>query len=211
MAGKRANIPIGERFGRLIVLDRRENKKGPHVLCSCRCDCGTEIITRLNRLISGDTKSCGCLKRELARSMVKKGLNRTHGLYGTGAHTTWSQMIQRCKNKNNPAYKDYGGRGISICKEWEKFENFHNDMGDRPIGLELDRRNNDGNYEPNNCRWVTPKINARNRRTTILSMEKAVLIRKEAKKTGITHKKLAKRYGVSKSTIAKITCGDQWV
>lgn len=92
--------------------------------------------------------------------------NYTHKLSNTSTYTVWRQMKNRCLKKDNKDYERYGARGISICKDWLKFENFVYDMGERPAGLQLDRINNNGNYEKNNCRWVTPKENCNNRRSS---------------------------------------------
>lgn len=89
----------------------------------------------------------------------------THGLTNTKTHHIWTGMRQRCRDANTPAYQHYGGRGIKVCERWRTFENFVADMGECPDGMELDRRDNDGDYEPSNCRWATKKMQARNRRT----------------------------------------------
>ncbi len=106
-------------------------------------------------------------------AMLKPATNRnpadwstTHGLSKTSAYKTWGGMIQRCTNLNNDSYRHYGGRGITVCKEWLKFEGFYRDMGDRPEGMSLDRIDPNGNYEPSNCRWTTSLDQQRNRRDT---------------------------------------------
>lgn len=138
----------GYRFGRLVALvkDYRTRK------WLCVCDCGSFSTVSIYKLWDGLTKSCGCLNRD--NSSVRK---TTHGLSKSSrAYHTWYGMRQRCQNKNSPKYPRYGGRGITVCERWEAFENFLQDMGEPPKGTSLDRVNNDGNYEPSNCRWATP-------------------------------------------------------
>lgn len=112
----------------------------------------------------GDTSSCGCLRIE--KIQMVGFLNKTHGeaTKKTLTYTSWSAMKNRCYNKNYNRYKDWGGRGIKICKRWMKFENFLEDMGQRKKGTTLDRINNNGNYTPNNCRWATAVQQIANRR-----------------------------------------------
>lgn len=129
----------------------------------CRCDCGKETHVIGKVLKRGDTKSCGCFANQQRR--LRK---LTHGLTGTRTHRVWWNIINRCNNPNVKSYKDYGGRGIRVCERWLRLENFVADVGLAPADLEIDRIDNDGNYEPGNCRWVTREVNARTRRSTIL-------------------------------------------
>ena len=161
------NISIGERFGRLVsknyVSGSRKIKSG----WMCVCDCGTEHFVVTNKLISGHTKSCGCIVSENGHIL---GLSRkTHGRARANDPTykAWSSAKYRC-SKNSAKYKSrYYDRGIIVCDRWiNSFESFYVDMGDKPEGLSLDRKDNDGNYDPTNCRWATDKQQQRNRTNT---------------------------------------------
>jgi len=150
---------IGKTFGRLKVLSF-SHRHATHRYYECACECGLTKMIRSSDLRYGKSKSCGCLSKDASRLR-----NTTHGLSGTRAHISWHAMIDRCINIENVRFKDYGGRGIRVCESWlESFENFHKDMGDRPEGMSLDRINNNGNYEASNCKWSTPKEQAKNRR-----------------------------------------------
>jgi len=148
----------GKQFGRLFVLQQMAAVAG-RTMFECRCDCGALVSVRAENLRKGETQSCGCYRRDALAD-----LRRTHGLRHSITYKSWHMMHQRCSNPNNGAYKNYGGRGISICERWNKFENFHADMGDRPPGKSIDRIDNDGNYSQENCRWATPLQQNRNKK-----------------------------------------------
>lgn len=166
---------LGLRFGRLRVVGRAKMPTRPsgHLLSvwRCCCDCGQVTVVTTHKLRSGNTQSCGCLFKEI----VSRGAKRTHGFSsGHPLYETWKQMVARCHLPATNSYANYGARGISVCDRWRYGENgkhgfelFISDMGKRPDGLTLDRINNDGNYEPDNCRWATAKEQGRNRRITV--------------------------------------------
>jgi hypothetical protein len=181
-----------------------QNKWG-HPLILCECRCGTRKVISDWKVKHGKTRSCGCLqRRQAAKQCVVMVVNHTtHGESRRGNRTvefmTWEGMRRRCRNPKLKNFKFYGGRGISVCDRWQTFENFLADMGRRPgPGHSLDRINNDGNYEPGNCRWATHKEQARNRRSnkyTLLNGERFTLA-EAAEKTG---KKYDAFYRMSRS------------
>lgn len=147
---------VGQKFGRLTVLKEAGRNKYLDVKWLSICVCGNEKISLGYQLTSGNTKSCGCLHLEQARIQGKiLGLKTTHGMYGSREYRSWCALKQRCSNPKTENYKNYGGRGIRFCKRWETFENFYADMGKRPENTSIDRIDNDGNYEPGNCKWST--------------------------------------------------------
>lgn len=156
-----------QRFGRLIAVRREVVQGRTDTYWFCRCDCGTEKLITAGNLRRGLIQSCGCLHSEITRRRSTR-----HGAASGGGMTSeyriWIEMRQRCTNPKSNRYYSHGGRGIKVCKRWEKFETFLNDMGARPKGTQLDRRNNDGDYKPSNCRWATRKEQARNKRNNRL-------------------------------------------
>lgn len=160
---RRADIPIGTVFGRLTVQyrERGRNKFGQY-RWSCMCSCGTPVSVTASALQSGGTRSCGCLREEYYSTHQRHGHGRAARRSAT--YRSWDHMIQRCTNPSNDNYRYYGGRGINVCPRWRDFSMFLADMGERPFGRSLDRIENDGNYEPGNCRWATAKEQQRNQR-----------------------------------------------
>jgi hypothetical protein len=153
------NNYLGMRFGKLQVISRAANNYRGRGMWQCLCDCGKENIVEGAALKRGHTKSCGCLVGEKLGA-----LNRQHGLSWTPEWKIWVAMNRRCNDKGLPQYKDYGGRGISVCDRWKDFALFLKDMGAKPKGMSLDRIDVNGNYEPGNCRWACSKTQARNTR-----------------------------------------------
>lgn len=165
MPPKRTILRIGSRHGRLKTIRQVEGAK--HTRYLFRCDCGNEKEIDSSPVARGITASCGCL---ISEAVILRSLSHGHNQRGKRSTTynVWSGMLSRCSNYLHPGYKNYGGRGITVCKRWESFENFLTDMGCRPAGMSIDRINNDGNYEPGNCRWATRREQNLNMRRTII-------------------------------------------
>lgn len=161
------NDLTGKKFGRLLVIERRANKKGK-TYWFCKCDCGNYTTVMATKLASGETKSCGCIRKENTSKMFAK-----HHLTKKSLHNAWLNMKNRCDNPKFVEYKHYGGKGVTYCNEWRNFENFmfwalSNGYSDKKDAngrnlLSLDRIDTNGNYEPSNCKWSTRIEQARNK------------------------------------------------
>ena len=199
---RKIQVKPGDRYGRLTVIKEIDKRSSPtngkmYRIIECRCSCGTIKQFSLESLRKKNpSRSCGCLQREIAR--VNGLNNRTHGLTHCPAYESWSQMKQRCYNKKDPQYHNYGQRGIAVCGRWlNSFEAFLEDMGERPSLLySIDRYpDKEGNYEPSNCRWATSKQQARNRRSNVMLtfQGETMCMSAWAEHIGIPRKTLEKR------------------
>jgi hypothetical protein len=151
----------GQKFGRLTVISKNAiGLRNGSARWNCVCDCGNKTVVTTSNLINIHTGSCGCLWKETVT---------THGMSSSPEYRIWSLIIQRCINSNCPRYHDYGGRGITVCDRWlNSFEAFYEDMGPRPSpDHSIDRRENDGNYEKNNCKWSTRVEQQNNKRNNV--------------------------------------------
>lgn len=181
-----------KRFERLYVVDG----PFPGRYWECLCDCGNTVFVKTGPLVRGNNKSCGCLFRPA-------DWTATHGMSKNTTYKAWLGAKQRCTNPNYPKYHRYGGRGITICKRWlDSFENFLEDMGERPTGLTLDRIDNDKGYSKENCRWTTLKEQNRNRGDKVeytFEGEKILAI-DLAEKFGVSYTSLKQRVRINKDT-----------
>lgn len=163
-------LEIGSVYHRFTVIGDAEPRQVPgkgtlQSYTKVRCQCGTEKEVKRTLLVNGIAKSCGCLGVEHGHRLGRSHLR--HGQCKSRTYTVWSLMKARCSNSTKPRWEDYGGRGITVCERWQKFENFLEDMGERPPNTSIERIDNDGNYEPGNCKWGTLAEQARNKRTNV--------------------------------------------
>lgn len=191
---KKGWIPliVGERFNLLISIRESHRNKHGRRMCWFLCDCGVLCCKDFHQVRYGNTRSCGCLSRSMARERMTKHGDSGHPLYGV-----WRSMVSRCENSGHPQFHVYGGRGISVCAKWrDSFAEFAEYMGDRPEGTSVDRIDNDRGYEPGNVRWATPREQARNRRDCVDVSHRGDIV---------TITELSERIGVHRSTV------DYWI
>lgn len=195
---------LGQTFGRLTVLafdGVNEYKAG---MWKCECACGKKVSVKTHSLVSGVSRSCGCLARERASTR-----NKTHGYSKHPLYAVYWAMKERCYNPKCKDYQNYGARGIGICKDWlDDFMIFFKWSMDNWYrrGLTIERKDNNGNYEPNNCRWTTSHEQAQNTRRTRLSTEQVDAIRQDHRPNHI----VAHEYGVDASTISRVKANITW-
>lgn len=185
-----------EDFGRI------KYPKSTIILVKCKCICGNEIIVRKPHFINNHTKSCGCLNKEKTSQ-----LNKTHNLSKSSTYKSWTAMIQRCTNKNFTNFENYGGRGIKVCDRWLKFDNFLLDMGIKSNkDYQIDRIDNNGNYEINNCKWSSRIENCNNKNNNVKYNYKGKLlsVSEISRISGITRSRISNWKNRSNYSVEKI-------
>ncbi len=185
------NDLAGRKFNRLVAISRAKNR-GHHTYWTCRCDCGNIVDVEASLLLSGRIKSCGCYKLENDKRLREE--RTIHGMSDTRLFHIWEDMIRRCESKNRKSYQHYGGRGIKVCEEWHSFIPFMewSMQNGYEENLSIDRIENDGNYCPENCRWVTHKEQCNNTRRN-----QWVYIFGEK----MNYAQAAEKFGINQSTI----------
>lgn len=183
------NFQIGNTVHRWTLLSFWRGPEYPKIMVLAQCACGSpRRLVQLQNIANGNSTNCGCVRKQ---KLTK------HGLSGHPLYRVWHNMLQRCTNPGDPAYRNYGARSISVCQRWLSVKNFISDMEPsyRP-GLEIDREDNNGNYEPGNCRWVTIGTQNRNRRTTIHVEHEGerLPLHVWAERLGVPYSRLHKRY-----------------
>jgi len=195
----RRQIINGQKFNNLIFIkhEGRMGKKNRHAGLF-KCKCGKEKIIIIDNVVSGNSKTCGCVKKK-------------HGMEGTKIYRLWGGMIARCNNPKKDNYFRYGGRGIKVCDRWMDFSNFYKDMGDKPSSKhQLDRIDNNRNYSHDNCHWVLPVENIRKKDSTKLNVSLVKEIKSHIKDKALKNIEISNIYNVSQATICDIKAGRTW-
>lgn len=208
----------GKRFGRLLVKDRGPNR-GRRVTWNFICDCGNSGNTVASYMTTGRQVSCGCFHREMVASMARE--KATHGATRNGERTptysSWRSMRERVLNEYHHAFARYGGKGVEICDRWldgedglTGFECFLLDMGERPEGHSIDRIDTNGHYEPSNCRWATPTMQARNAVDNKMTGMDVGVLHSMAANDNASLSEMSARFGISKQHAWRIKTGKRW-
>lgn len=200
----------GERFGRLIVVQKTDFRigKAKKVVWECACDCGNVCYVPTDKLTSGHTSSCGCYAKEIAGDAHRK-----HGKQNSRIYNIWCKMKMRCNNPTDSAYKDYGGRGIKLCEEWHDFVPFYKWAMENGYkeNLTIDRIDNNQGYSPDNCRWATTKEQNRNKRNNryITAQGQTHILEDWSALTGISkktiHQRLKRGWSEERSVLQGVT------
>jgi len=203
MLASTARDVTGQKFGRLTAIEATAERRRGYILWRWSCDCGSETLQVSSEVTRGNISSCGCLRKEdSARRVAANNVLRTiHGHRRRGAMRSstlisWEMMKERCLNPKHKSYKAYGAKGITICERWlHSFKNFLDDMGERPEGTTLDRRDGARGYEPDNCRWATPVEQTNNLRTNrkVTYQGRTQNIKQWAAEFGCSHQAIAYR------------------
>lgn len=205
MPAARIKIEKGMRSHRLVALQKGEPSNSGHPRWICLCDCGQTTLVRQSHFAAGTVKTCGCLVSENSRAKSTK-----HGGYGSPEYQSWRAMKSRCLSPSHRQYASYGGRGIAICPQWLDFANFREDMGERPKGTTLDRKNNALGYSPDNCRWATPSEQSNNRgesNTRITFEGLTMTVAEWCKLLGVPYERVIARLSSGRSFVDAMTSG----
>lgn len=195
----------GQVFNRLTVLRKSADVTPVGAKWDCLCACGNLTTVNSLKLRKGRTKSCGC-----HRAVVGTNLNRSHGMANKSlTYRSWKEMRNRCNNPNSDNWPWYGGKGIKVCSRWDDFTLFLADLGHRPEGTTIDRIDNEGDYEPGNCRWLPQVEQTRRQAKNRLNDALAEALRKD-RESGLTYRALGALYGVSPTTAHRCCSGITW-
>lgn len=192
-------LEAGTRFNNLIFVSYTEKRQNRKRCALWKCDCGKTTEAKVENVKSGNTASCGCKR------------TRLNGMWATPTYRSWQSMMSRCGRPDYSNYKNYGGRGIRVCERWKDFNNFVADMGVKPSAKhQIDRIDNDADYEPSNCQWVSPADNIRKKKSTKLTVDKVKRIKELQKAGSMSNETLASMFSVSGQTICDIKHGRTW-